>query len=244
MSEKLFISDLHLSEQRLETTELFLRFLKERPLPGDQLYILGDLFDVWVGDDDDTRFSVNIRQALKAVSQRGVEIFLQKGNRDFMIGRRFIHETQATLLKDPSIVKIAGQSTLLMHGDLLCSDDIQYQKMRRMLRNPITMNYLKARSLEKRREIARELRLRSGESKAMTAEHIMDANEKTVSTFMMKFGVRQMIHGHTHRPAKHEHILPDHSVGVRWVLPEWHDSEVGILVDYGDKLDQECFGKS
>lgn len=239
MPENLFISDLHLSEARPQTLALFEQFLARRPQPGDSLYILGDLFDAWVGDDDDSPLAETVRTALLRLTQRGVKIFIQRGNRDFLMGRRLMRATGAQLLPDPYLTNVAGQPTLLMHGDLLCTDDLAYQKARRKLRNPLFQWLALRRSLAARRQIAAKYRARSGEVTSMTAADIMDANEKTILEYLQRHGATRMIHGHTHRPAVHEHALPDGGVATRYVLDEWHGDHAAAWVDDGSSLRRE-----
>ena len=239
MPEKIFISDLHLAETRLPTTALFEQFLARRPQTGDQLYILGDLFDAWIGDDDDAPLAERVRTALRSLTQRGVEVLVQRGNRDFLMGRRLMREIGATLLPDPYLTTVAGQPTLLMHGDLLCSDDLAYQKARRKLRNPLFQWLALRRSLAARRAMAAEYRRRSGEVTAMTAADIMDANQQTILDYLRRYGATQMIHGHTHRPAVHEHRLPDGGIAHRYVLDEWHADHAAAWVDDGTQLRRE-----
>ncbi len=239
MSEQLFISDLHLSADRPQTIALFEQFLLTRPQSGDRLYILGDLFDSWVGDDDDAPLARRIRNALKACSNRGVELFIQRGNRDFLMGRRMMKETGATLLEDPVLVDVAGLPTLLMHGDLLCTDDIDYQRARKKLRNPLVQWLALRKSLDARRAMAADYRRRSGEATAAKAENIMDANVDTVLNYLQQQHAQQIIHGHTHRPAIHRHQLDDGSRCIRHVLPEWHKDHAQVLVDNGSALRYE-----
>lgn len=239
MPEKIFISDVHLSGNRPGTTALFERFLEQRPQTGDQLYILGDLFDAWIGDDDDAQLAGRARAALRTLSQRGVSVFIQRGNRDFLMGKRLMRETGAMLLPDPYLTTVAGQPSLLMHGDLLCTDDLAYQKARRKLRNPLFQWLALRRSLAGRRKMAEDYRRRSGEVTAMTASDIMDANEQTILDYLERYQARQMIHGHTHRPAVHEHPLSDGGIARRYVLDEWHADHAAALVDNGSVLTRE-----
>jgi len=218
---------------------MFLEFLRQRPQTGDSLYILGDLFDVWVGDDDDAPLANTVRQAFAELTGRGVNLYLQRGNRDFLMGRRLMRETGARLLPDPYLLQVAGKPTLLMHGDLLCTDDIAYQKARRKLRNPVFQWLALRRSLGARRQMAAEYRRRSGETTAMTAADIMDANPQTVLEYLRRFGAEQMIHGHTHRPAIHEHPLGNGRTATRYVLDEWHDDHAAVWVDNGNSLHRE-----
>ncbi|RMG36753.1 MAG: UDP-2,3-diacylglucosamine diphosphatase [Gammaproteobacteria bacterium] len=239
MPEKIFISDLHLAEERPQTLALFEHFLRQRPHPGDQLYILGDLFDAWVGDDDDAPLAVRVRTSLRGVSRRGISLYLQRGNRDFLMGRRLMKAIGATLLPDPFKLEVAGEPTLLMHGDLLCTDDIAYQKARRRLRNPLFQWLALRRSLAARRKMAADYRRRSGEKTAMTPAEIMDANPETVRRYLERHGATQLIHGHTHRPAVHEHPLADGTQARRYVLDEWHADHAACWVDDGKALRRE-----
>lgn len=222
MAEQIFISDLHLAEECAETLALFESFLRKRPRPGDQLYILGDLFDAWIGDDDDAPLACRVREALTETSTRGVRILLQRGNRDFLMGRRLMQAIGATLLPDPFLTKVSGEPTLLMHGDLLCTDDVAYQKARRRLRNPLFQWLAMRRSLTWRRTRAAEYRRRSGEVTSMTPADIMDANTDTVLDYLHHYQATRLIHGHTHRPTVHEYHLPDGRIAYRHVLDEWH----------------------
>ena len=242
MPENLFISDLHLAAERPATLQMFLDFLRERPQPGDCLYILGDLFDVWVGDDDNAPLAQRVRQAFAALTSRGVKLYLQRGNRDFMMGKRLMRETGAELLPDPHLMQVAGRPTLLMHGDLLCSDDIAYLKARRRLRNPLFQWLVRHRSLEARRRMAAAYRQRSGETTAMTAAQIMDANGQTIVSYLKQYRAAQIIHGHTHRPAVHEHDLGNGQHARRYVLDEWHEDHAALWVDDGNSLHREAVG--
>jgi UDP-2,3-diacylglucosamine hydrolase len=219
-AETLFISDLHLSPQRPATIELFLGFLAGRARRAERLYILGDLFDAWIGDDDDAPPHPAIIAALRSLSDKGTEVLFQHGNRDFLIGRRFAKRSGCHLLDDPVTVDLYGRQTLLMHGDLLCTDDVPYQKFRRKARNPWFQKLFLLRSLKKRRRIAADYRRRSGEAVAAKAAAIMDVNQGAVEGAMRQAGVDLLIHGHTHRPARHAFAL-DGKAAVRWVLSDW-----------------------
>lgn len=244
MAENLFISDLHLASTRPQTLQLFLDFLKHRPQPGDSLYVLGDLFDAWVGDDDDAPLANQVRDAFRAMTQRGVHLYIQRGNRDFLLGKRFMRDTGASLLPDPYRIEIAGQTTLLMHGDLLCTDDHAYQKARKKLRNPIFQWIALRKSLDARRAMAEDYRRRSGEVTAMTAADIMDANNQTITAYLEQHHATQLIHGHTHRPAVHEHRLANGQTAKRIVLDEWHGEHAAAWVDDGQALRQEPIGST
>lgn len=232
MPETLFISDLHLSPDRPGTVALFLRFLVSRARSARQLYILGDLFDAWIGDDDDSPPGPAVRAGLRALTASGTACFLMHGNRDFLIGRRFARDTGCTLLRDPTRIDLDGTPTLLMHGDLLCTDDVAYQRFRRRMRNPLVQQLFLWRPLARRRALAADYRRRSGAATAMKAEGIMDVNQETVQAYLRRHGVQTLIHGHTHRPADHRLTLGGREVSRR-VLAEWHLDHAEVLV-YAD----------
>lgn len=231
-----FISDLHLSRERPGTQALLERFLAEFPDDGDRLYILGDLFDAWIGDDDDAELARDVREGIHGAVARGVRVFVQRGNRDVFLGRRFGRDTGALMLPDEFVVPVAGQATLLLHGDQLCTDDIDYQRARRRLHNPLYRWFLLRKPLAERRALARDFRQRSREAKAGKCEEIMDANDATVLRYLRRHNVAHMIHGHTHRPATHSHRLPDGCEATRLVLPEWHGDIAEAWVDDGIAL--------
>ena len=221
VKETLFISDLHLSPLRPGTIDLFLGFLAGRARKAERLYILGDLFDAWIGDDDDAPPHPEIIAGLRSLRDSGTELFFQHGNRDFLIGRRFARASGCELLDDPATVDLYGTPALLMHGDLLCTDDLPYQKFRRKARNPLFQKLFLWRRLEKRRRIAADYRRRSAEATAAKTSDIMDVNRETVDRYIRQAGVNLLIHGHTHRPARHEFEVDGQPV-IRWVLAEWH----------------------
>jgi len=222
--ETLFISDLHLAAERPQAIDLFLRFASGRARRAAALYILGDLFDAWIGDDDDRPLATAVRTALRDLTGAGVAVLFQGGNRDFLVGERFAAETGIQLLPDHMVVDLDGTPTLLMHGDLLCTDDVDYQKARLMLRNPAFVADFLAKPLPARVALAAEYRRRSGEATSLKAEDIMDVNAATVAQVMRQHGVRRLIHGHTHRPAMHA-LQIDGEPAERIVLGEWHDDE-------------------
>jgi UDP-2,3-diacylglucosamine hydrolase len=229
MAESLFISDLHLAPERPETVEIFLQFLSARAREADALYILGDLFDAWIGDDDDQPPYPDIRQGLKNLIASGTRCAIMHGNRDFLIGKRFLSETGCTLIKDPTSLDLADTRCLLMHGDLLCTGDIPYQRFRRRIRNPITIQLFLWKSLEKRRAIAADYRRKSGLAMAEKTQGIMDVSQQTVEDYMRRFRTTHLIHGHTHRPAEHKFELDGRNV-ARSVLAQWHGNRGEALV--------------
>jgi len=224
----LFISDLHLQENRPQLTKGFLDFLQQHAHQAEALYILGDFFDVWIGDDAMTPFHHRIAEALHLCAEQGTKIHLMHGNRDFALGQRFCDLAGCSLLPDPTVITLFGEPLLLMHGDLLCTDDVDYQKMRRLLRNPIIQWILLNTPVKFRQKIARKARQTSQTQTRLKAEHIIDANSQAVIDWMQKHQVNTMIHGHTHRPATHSvPLLSGGKVtyGKRYVLGDWSDQE-------------------
>jgi UDP-2,3-diacylglucosamine hydrolase len=224
----LFLSDLHLTAEGPAILDRLLRFLDGPAREAKDLYILGDLFDVWIGDDDQRPPIPQVAAALLALRRQGVGLFLLHGNRDFLLGDGFCRRSGGTLLADPSLIQLAGQPTLLMHGDLLCSDDLQYQQARRHLRNPAVIADFLGRPLEERATLAALYRRQSGEATSLKAEAIMDANPQTVLDFLRRHGARRLIHGHTHRAACH-HLMLDGAAAQRIVLPDWREDAGGYL---------------
>ena len=202
----LFISDLHLEESRPDITEAFLGFLNGTASGVDQLYILGDFFEAWIGDDERTPLQEQIAAALRKLRDSGTDIFLMHGNRDFLIGEDFCKRAGASLLDDPTVIDLHGTPTLLMHGDSLCTADVEYQKFRANMRNPQWQQMILQRPLEDRQQMARQLREISMAKNQGKEEVIMDVTPEEVIKDMEAHGVQHMIHGHTHRPAVHELI--------------------------------------
>ena len=218
----LFISDLHLSAERPEANERFFGFMQGKARGAAALYVLGDLFEVWIGDDDVAeKFNSVIVGSFAALTKAGTPVYLMHGNRDFLIGKRFCRATGATLLKDPAVLDIAGTPTLLMHGDTLCTDDVDYQRWRKKARNRVVQAVFLAASLERRRKISAKAREKSKSVIADKPAEIMDVNAGAVRAAFHKHGVGRMIHGHTHRPGRHE-LEVDGRKCERWVLPDWY----------------------
>ncbi|WP_417662263.1 UDP-2,3-diacylglucosamine diphosphatase [Pseudomonas sp.] len=226
----LLISDLHLEQERPDITRAFLHFLSTRARQAEALYILGDFFEVWVGDDAISPFQRSIADALKQLSDSGTAIFLMHGNRDFMIGKRFCREAGCTLLSDPCVVEMAGEPVLLMHGDSLCTRDENYMRMRRYLRNPLSLWILRNLPLNTRHKLARKLRNESRAQTRMKASDIVDVTPDEVSRVMAQHGVKTMVHGHTHRPAVHK-LLVNGESAKRIVLGDWDRQGWALQVD-------------
>lgn len=216
----LFISDLHLEESRPDITEAFLGFLDGTASGVDQLYILGDFFEAWIGDDERTPLQEQIAAALRKLRDSGTDIFLMHGNRDFLIGEDFCERAGATLLDDPTVIDLHGIPTLLMHGDSLCTADVEYQKFRANMRNPQWQQMILQRPLKDRQQMARQLREISMAKNQGKEEFIMDVTPEEVVKDMEKHGVQRLIHGHTHRPAVHE-LTANGSPAKRIVLGDW-----------------------
>jgi UDP-2,3-diacylglucosamine hydrolase len=235
-AETLFVSDLHLSPGRPELTRLFLAWLRARAADVAALYILGDLFDAWIGDDDDTY--ADVEAGLAALTSAGTRCLLMRGNRDFLLGRRFSRRTGCTLLRDPTQVDLGGEPVLLMHGDLLCTDDLPYQRFRRRVRNPLVQWLFLRQPLAKRRRIAADYRQRSAAAMAEKSDAIMDVSPATVLRYMRRYRIRRLIHGHTHRPADHRLTL-DGTSAFRHVLADWSEQGGEALVAVNGALERE-----
>jgi UDP-2,3-diacylglucosamine hydrolase len=220
----LFISDLHLTSEQPAILDCLLDFLGDRARGADALYILGDLFDVWIGDDAITAADQRVIAGLRQLGAAGTRCYLMRGNRDFLLGRRFARESHCELLPDPYLTHIAGQPTLLMHGDLLCTDDLAYQRFRRRARNPILRALFLLQSRQRRRRIAENYRRRSRAATANKEAVIMDANPLTVGAYLHRYDATRLIHGHTHRPTD-QHITLNGRPCVRQVLADWRIAE-------------------
>lgn len=217
----LFISDLHLDAARPETTTLLSRFLLDEAVRAEAVYILGDLFEAWVGDDDDSEPGATVATELRALRDNGVPVYFMRGNRDFLIGPDYAARAGLGLLPDPCVLNLYGEPTLLMHGDLLCTDDVAYQAFRRQVRDPNWQQDFLAQPLPARREFAAKARLASQAHQRGAMETIVDVSPPTVEAIMSRYGVRRMIHGHTHRPAVHS-LNVDEQTAQRIVLGDWY----------------------
>lgn len=217
----LFISDLHLSEQAPATTDAFYRFLDEQARGAHALYILGDFFDAWVGDDDDAPIARDVPQRLKHLADSGVAIYLMHGNRDFLLGEAFANRAGATLLTDPTVIELNGRRTLLMHGDSLCTRDTEYMAIRQQVRQHEWQAQILAQPLAVRRAMAADLRSKSQTMNSSKPEDIMDVTPEAVTDVMAEHDTPLLIHGHTHRPDRHSLTLNGQSA-ERIVLGDWH----------------------
>jgi UDP-2,3-diacylglucosamine hydrolase len=218
----LLISDLHLHAGDAETWRRFEEFMDGPARAARELFILGDLFEAWVGDDDDDPHAAAIIATLRRLTDSGVECAVMHGNRDFLLGERFCALTGCRLLGDYERVQMAGETVLLTHGDLLCTDDTRYMQLRGELRAPQWQKSFLAKPLAERRRIASDLRQLSVTEIAAKSEYIMDVNQETVERTMREFDVTLLVHGHTHRPAVHRFTL-DGKPATRIVLGAWHD---------------------
>lgn len=217
----LFISDLHLHPERPHLTRAFFHFLHTRAQGAQALYILGDFFDAWIGDDDDTPLNAEVAAELKSLSNAGTRIFLMHGNRDFLLGETFAASAGAELLADGSVIDLYSTPTLLMHGDSLCTGDKDYIAFRQQVRSPQWQQQILAQPLAARRALAAQLREKSQEMNSLKAEDIMDVTEAEVVRVMSEAHVTRLIHGHTHRPARH-HLTINSQPAERIVLGDWH----------------------
>ncbi len=215
----LCISDIHLSESRPAVTKLFFTFLKREARGADALYILGDLFDAWIGDDDRSQLANDVKNNLSALTDAGTKLFLQHGNRDFLIGQKFLSYIKASLLDDYHILEYDRVRLLLTHGDLLCTDDVHYQRFRKKVRNPFSRWCILSLPLFLRQRLADSWRRQSMDANTKKAADLMDVNSGAVVSVMNYCDVTVLVHGHTHRPGRHR---VDDSGKERIVLGEWN----------------------
>ena len=227
----LFISDLHLCANRPKINRIFFNFLEREARGAESLYILGDLFEYWAGDDDlDDPLNASVVGALARLVGCGVPVYLMHGNRDFVIGEAFAQASSVTLLPDPTLLSVYGQSYLLMHGDTLCTLDEQYQAFRRQARSASWIANLLAKPLVERKAAIESLRQRSELEKHRKAAEIMDVAPTEVEQVLRRHGYPRLIHGHTHRPARHVHTV-DGRTCERWVLGDWYHAGSYLACD-------------
>jgi UDP-2,3-diacylglucosamine hydrolase len=217
----LFISDLHLDSARPDITDQFLTFLRTDARQARALYILGDLFEAWIGDDDPDADKKRIQLALRELTASGVPCYVMHGNRDFLIGKQFCKATGCQLLEDGTLIDVDGKQVLLLHGDVLCTDDHAYQRLRRRVRNPVVQFILRNLPLATRYSLAAKLRAGSKAHIENAMAQIMDVNADAVAQTFAMHKVDLMVHGHTHRPAIHS-LVVDGRTATRIVLGDWH----------------------
>ncbi len=225
----LFISDLHLDSSRPHIVDQFLAFVREEASGAEALYILGDFFEAWIGDDAAGELETSVAAALAALHERGVPAFFMHGNRDFLIGDAWARRARLTLLPDPSVIEIAGERTLLMHGDTLCTDDAAYQAFRTRTREAPWQRAFLTQPLAAREAFAAQARAESQRHTRSVGDAITDVNTEAVHAAMRAHGVRRLIHGHTHRPA-HHHFQLDGATAERIVLGDWYEQASRIVL--------------
>jgi UDP-2,3-diacylglucosamine hydrolase len=222
MSDLVFISDLHLAPERPEIIRLFLKFVDDIAAHTDTLYILGDFLEYWLGDDDPAPALAPVfNKLIELHDKHATKVYFMHGNRDFLVGNKLSARCHFTLIDDPYKIKIQDNAALLMHGDTLCTDDVDYQKFRQMVRNPLWQQQVLAKSLAERIQLAKQLREKSQQSSAAKEEYIMDVNQQATDRVFMDNNISLLIHGHTHRPAIH-HKTVNNLHTTRIVLGDWY----------------------
>lgn len=219
----LFISDLHLDPERPAITQAFFEFLDTTAQHAQALYILGDFFEAWLGDDDDTPIYHEVTRRLKHYADQGHGLYFMHGNRDFLVGDLFAQASGATLLPDPSVINYEQQQYLLMHGDSLCTKDDDYMQFRATVRAPQWQQAILAKPLAERRAYAQAVRAQSRSMTSLKAADILDVTPEEVVNIMSHYNIDKLIHGHTHRPKVHSVALNNNVVGTRYVLGDWED---------------------
>jgi UDP-2,3-diacylglucosamine hydrolase len=224
----LFVSDVHLNSARANIVRAFLEFLAHKARHADALYILGDLFDEWLGDDDDKPPHPEVSDALSALTATGLPVSVVHGNHDFLLGKRFAERTGCRLLGDHTVIDVYGTRALIMHGDTLCTRDVKYQTFRKITRNVLVQQLFLRMSLPRRAQRAAGIRRQSRQDVALKADDIMDVSAEAVDDIMRKYGERHLIHGHTHRPAVNEFTLDGESA-TRIVLGDWYQQDSVLI---------------
>lgn len=231
MAFSLFISDLHLCDSRPDIIQAFTQFLETTAIQAEALYILGDLFEYWPGDDAiATGMHRDSIQALKQLSDKGVNTFFMHGNRDFLIGKGFAEATNMQLLPDPTLIEGYGQRFLLSHGDALCTDDTAYQAFRTTVRTQAWQTEFLSQTLDDRIAYIASIRMKSEQEKSIKSMEIMDVNNQAVEALLTEHAFPTLIHGHTHRPAQHAHDIAQHHC-QRWVLGDWYEQGSYLQLD-------------
>jgi UDP-2,3-diacylglucosamine hydrolase len=226
-----FIADLHLVDERPETSGRFFNFIERTAVGADGLYILGDLFEYWVGDDDlSASIARSTAEKLRALQQAGTPVYFMHGNRDFLLAKEYAALSGMVLLPDPTLIQLYNTPTLLMHGDTLCTDDDAYQSFRNKVRRPWVQSLLLGLPVCVRKRLAQMARLGSESAKQGKAPELMDVNAEEVARVLKAHAYPRLIHGHTHRPARHLHEVDNHSC-ERWVLPDWYEAGGYLVCD-------------
>lgn len=224
MTDRVFIADLHLTPERPEVIQRFLRFAGKIAANADQLYILGDFVEYWLGDDDPAPHYTPVFDCLRDLKENhATAVFLMHGNRDFLIGNKLARRGGFRLIEEPYTMKLAGQKALLMHGDTLCTDDIEYQQFRQMVRDEQWKKDILSKTLDERIAIAKSFREQSRQAGSNKDEYIMDVNQETTDGVFIENDITLLIHGHTHRPAIHHKIINNRET-TRVVLGDWHEA--------------------
>jgi len=236
MEDIVFISDLHLMPEQPQVMDLFKRFVKDIASDADTLYILGDFLEVWWGDDDPAVGYQEVFNSLTTLAtEKNTNIYLMHGNRDFMIGEELAKRCHFQLIHDPHKIKIQDRDVLLMHGDTLCIDDVEYQKFRQMVRNPQWQQQVLTKTLEERFQLAQSIRENSKQSTTDKDEYIMDVNQDETDRVFIENNIDLIIHGHTHRPAIHSKIINDIET-IRVVLGDWHETASYLRINDNSEL--------
>jgi len=230
----LFISDLHLDASRPQIVDLYTQLLARDAREAAALYILGDLFESWIGDDDDAPLATQVAHATRALRDAGVPVYFMHGNRDFLLGEEFAARAGMTLLADPTVIELGGERVLLLHGDTLCTDDVEYLNFRTLVRDPRWQQQFLAKPLAERRAFAAQARGESRKHTSSMKAEIMDVNQHAVEAAMREHGVTRMIHGHTHRPATHRFNL-DGQAAERIVLGDWYKQHSVLRLDLSSR---------
>ncbi len=231
MPHSLLISDLHLSHGHPHSTDLFLRFAAEVAPKAEALYILGDLFEYWAGDDDlGDQFHQRITHSLRRLNAQGTRLFIMRGNRDFLMDKELASACSATLLDDPTMLDLYGTRTLLSHGDTLCTDDVDYLRFRELVRNSDWQKQFLAQALTQRKTQIEQMRKQSESHKRSKETELMDVNADAVNELLRQHRYPRLIHGHTHRPARHLHHLDGYTC-ERWVLGDWDNRANALRCD-------------
>ena len=233
-----FISDCHLAPERPEITQAFFRFLETTASNANALYILGDFFDAWLGDDDDSPLIGEVIKHLAAFTQHTPTFFMH-GNRDFLVGEQFAKQTGVSLLAEPTIIEINHTPTLLIHGDSLCTKDEEYMGFRQMVRSSQWQQMVLAKPLDERKALAQQMRATSQSMNSLKADDIMDVTPSEVIKLMEEHNITRLIHGHTHRPARHK-LSINKQAGERIVLGDWHQQGWYLQAD-GEQIDLVSF---